>query len=197
MGFLVLDEADRMLDDGFEEAVFFLADQCLPSRQTMFFTATWPQEVRKVAERLSCNPKGQVLLELDQTYASRPDLGGEGGSSLDGSLEGGNLSSLSTESSGNPMLTVHPSIQQHIVIWDSPNYRRRTHEKEEFLTNFLSQLFRVDVHLPDNLRYLEDDRIERENYCYPELIGEIDPSEVKLLIFVAQKDHAEQVGVLQ
>ena len=57
--YLVLDEADRMLDKGFEEAIRTIISQC-PSpdkgRQTSMFTATWPQSVRDLAATFMKEP---------------------------------------------------------------------------------------------------------------------------------------------
>lgn len=53
---LVLDEADRMLDADFEEASRAIVEQAPKSRQTLFFSATFPDAVRAISRRLQKQP---------------------------------------------------------------------------------------------------------------------------------------------
>lgn len=47
--YLVLDEADRMLDMGFEIQIRKICSQIRSDRQTLMFSATWPMEIRNLA----------------------------------------------------------------------------------------------------------------------------------------------------
>ena len=54
--FVVLDEADRMLDMGFIKDVEYLLSKAPMSRQTLLFSATLPEEILQLAERFMFEP---------------------------------------------------------------------------------------------------------------------------------------------
>ncbi|KAJ0239950.1 DEAD-box ATP-dependent RNA helicase 24 [Hirschfeldia incana] len=54
--YLVLDEADRMFDLGFEPQVRSIVGQIRPDRQTLLFSATMPWKVEKLAREILSDP---------------------------------------------------------------------------------------------------------------------------------------------
>lgn len=53
---LVLDEADRMLDMGFQAALDNIMEQCPVERQTLLFSATFPDKIQKIADSFMKQP---------------------------------------------------------------------------------------------------------------------------------------------
>merc|ERR1712212_492982 len=56
VSYLVLDEADRRLDQGFERDIRAIIGQTHPGRQTALFSATWPDSVRELAHSFLTKP---------------------------------------------------------------------------------------------------------------------------------------------
>merc|ERR1719195_1488477 len=54
--YLVLDEADRMFDMGFEPQVMKIIENCRPDRQTVMFSATFPRLMQGLARRILLTP---------------------------------------------------------------------------------------------------------------------------------------------
>ena len=54
--YLVLDEADRMFDMGFEPQITRITSLVRPDRQTVMFSATFPRQVEALARRLLASP---------------------------------------------------------------------------------------------------------------------------------------------
>jgi ATP-independent RNA helicase DbpA len=62
---LVLDEADRMLDMGFFDDMVAVARQCPPQRQTLLFSATYPQGIAALAAQFMREP---AMVQVDARH---------------------------------------------------------------------------------------------------------------------------------
>jgi ATP-dependent RNA helicase DeaD len=63
--FVVLDEADRMLDMGFIDDVDYILRQIPSGNQTALFSATMPEEIRRLSQRYMNRPL-EVLIDTDE-----------------------------------------------------------------------------------------------------------------------------------
>jgi len=65
---LVLDEADRMLEMGFEKALDAIIDRIPKKRQTLLFSATYPSRIQAIARRIMTEP---VMAQVASTHDNR------------------------------------------------------------------------------------------------------------------------------
>jgi ATP-dependent RNA helicase DBP3 len=71
VSYLVLDEADRMLDQGFEESIKKIIARVPSKRQTVMFSATWPAAIQKLAHSYLKNPIKITIGSTDLAANSR------------------------------------------------------------------------------------------------------------------------------
>ena len=78
VSYIVLDEADRMLDMGFEPQISRIVENARPDRQLVMFSATFPSHVENLARKILSKPvmiivggRTEVASEVSQTIEVR------------------------------------------------------------------------------------------------------------------------------
>ncbi|MFV8429942.1 ATP-dependent RNA helicase DbpA [Vibrio owensii] len=62
---LVLDEADRMLEMGFQDALDAIIEAAPKQRQTLLFSATFPEKIEQIAQRIMQSPE---MIKVESTH---------------------------------------------------------------------------------------------------------------------------------
>ncbi|MBD1389626.1 ATP-dependent RNA helicase DbpA [Neiella sp. HB171785] len=67
LNILVLDEADRMLEMGFQDAIDAIIQHAPATRQSLLFSATFPPKIKSIAERVLRDP---IMVKVEQAHDS-------------------------------------------------------------------------------------------------------------------------------
>jgi len=62
---LILDEADRMLEMGFQTSLDNIVDQIPSKRQTLLFSATYPKQIQTIADKIMVTPE---MVQSNETH---------------------------------------------------------------------------------------------------------------------------------
>lgn len=172
----VLDEADRMLDMGFIQDVRRLLLALPEKRQSLFFSATMPPEIVKLADRILVNPSKVEVTPVSSTADTIKQLVYF--------VDRGNKNSLLVDVLKNPKIktclvftrTKHVAdkvvkmLAQHSVKAEAIHGNKSQNARQTALTNFKAQTTRILVATDIAARGIDVDNLEYViNYDLPNI----------------------------
>ena len=172
----VLDEADRMLDMGFIHDVKRLLSVLPKKRQSLFFSATMPPEIIKLADSILHNPSKVSVTPVSSTvdiikqYIYFVDKGNKNALLVDILKDKNIKTALVFTRTKHGADKVVKILQKHNITAEAIHGNKSQNARQRALTNFKAQTTRILVATDIAARGIDVDELEYViNYEMPEV----------------------------